>query len=148
MQNNGRARKISVTTNNFLICNILTLLLARTLDKKTVHSQESRGCDDIFIWFGGPRYKRFQGPVMCSLVPPLNNRLLLAIMAIKPVALGSYRIKPEPEFKYVTRRLERYLFAKRYLFRGQAAQQGFQLFSFRVVHKIYIVHFHTATIKR
>jgi hypothetical protein len=27
---------------------------------------------------------------MCSLVPSLNIRLLLAIMAIEPVAIGSY----------------------------------------------------------
>ncbi len=38
-------------------------------------------------------------------------------------------------------------FRERYLFRGQAAQQGFPLFSFRVVGKIYLVHFHKTTIK-
>ncbi len=27
---------------------------------------------------------------MCSNVPPLNSRLLLAIMVIEPVAIGSY----------------------------------------------------------
>ncbi len=43
---------------------------------------------------------------------------------------------PGPEFRDVTRRLKRYLFAKRYLFRGQAAQQDFPLFSFRVGCKI------------
>jgi hypothetical protein len=42
----------------------------------------------------------------------------------------------EPEFIDVTRRLKRYLFAKRYLFRDQAAQQGFPLFSLRIVSKI------------
>jgi hypothetical protein len=47
----------------------------------------------------------------------------------------------EPEFRDVTRRMKRYLFAKRYIFRGQAAQQGFLLFSFRVVGKIYLVIF-------
>jgi hypothetical protein len=54
----------------------------------------------------------------------------------------------EPEFRNITRRLKRYLFAKRYLFRGQAVQQGFSLFSFRVVGKIYLVHFHKTTIKK
>jgi hypothetical protein len=49
---------------------------------------------------------------------------------------------PEPEFRDVTRRL------KRYFFRGQAAQQGFPLFSFRVVGKIFVVHFHKTTIKK
>jgi hypothetical protein len=39
----------------------------------------------------------------------------------------------EPEFRDFPRRLKRYLFTKRYLFRGQAAQQGFQLFSCRDV---------------
>ncbi len=34
---------------------------------------------------------RFQSRVMCSLVPLLNSRLLLAIMVIKPVAIGSFR---------------------------------------------------------
>jgi hypothetical protein len=48
----------------------------------------------------------------------------------------------EPEFRDVTRRL------KRYIFRGQAAQQGFQLFSFRIVGKIYLVHFHKTIIKK
>ncbi len=33
--------------------------------------------------------------------------------------------RPEPEFRDVPRRLKRYIFAKRYLFRGPAAQQGF-----------------------
>ncbi len=54
----------------------------------------------------------------------------------------------EPEFRDVTRRLKRYIFAKRYLSRGQAAQQGFPLFSFRVVGKIYLVHFHKTTLKK
>jgi hypothetical protein len=42
---------------------------------------------------------------------------------------------------YISSRLKRCLSAKRYLFRGQAAQQGFQLFFYRVVGKIYLVHF-------
>jgi hypothetical protein len=46
----------------------------------------------------------------------------------------------EPEFRDVPRRLKRYLFAKRYIFRSQAAQQGFQRFSFRDVGKPNIVH--------
>ncbi len=56
--------------------------------------------------------------------------------------------RTEPEFRDVTRRLKRYPFAKRYLFRGQAAQQGFPLFSLRVVGKIYVVQSHKTTIKR
>jgi hypothetical protein len=48
----------------------------------------------------------------------------------------------EPEFRNITRRL------KRYLVRGQAAQQGFSLFSIRVVGKIYLVHFHKTTIQK
>ncbi len=35
-------------------------------------------------------HKRFQGPIMCCLVPSLKSRLLLAIMMIDPVAIGSY----------------------------------------------------------
>jgi hypothetical protein len=57
-------------------------------------------------------------------------------------------ILSEPEFRDVTRRLKIYLLAKRYLSRGQAAQQGFPLFSFRVVSKIFLVHFHKTTIKK
>jgi hypothetical protein len=49
-------------------------------------------------------------------------------------------VSPEPEFRDVLRRLKRYLFAKRYLFRGLAVQQGFQLFSCRDVGKPYFVH--------
>jgi hypothetical protein len=46
----------------------------------------------------------------------------------------------EPEFRDVLRRLKRYLFVKRYLFRGLAVQQGFQLFSCRDAGKPYFVH--------
>jgi hypothetical protein len=56
-------------------------------------------------------------------------------------------LRPEPEFIDIPRRLKRYLFVPRYLFRGQAEQQGFQLF-FYGVGKIYSVHFHKATFKR
>jgi hypothetical protein len=67
---------------------------------------------------------------MCTVIPP------------------PFPTNPEPGFRDVTRRLKIYLFAKRYLSRGQAAQQGFPLFSFRVVSKTYLVHFHKTTIKR
>ncbi len=46
---------------------------------------------DLFIWFGASLHKRFQGPVMCCLVPALKSRLLLAIVMIKQVAIGSYK---------------------------------------------------------
>jgi hypothetical protein len=50
--------------------------------------------------------------------------------------------RTEPEFIDIIKRL------KRYLLRGQAAQQDLQLFYFRVVGKIYLVHFHKTTIQR
>jgi hypothetical protein len=49
--------------------------------------------------------------------------------------------KAEPEFRDITRRLKRYLF-------GSTAEMEFLLFSFRVVGKIYLVHFHKTTIKK
>ncbi len=61
----------------------------KTLDKKTVNRQEQRG--DLFIWIGGPLHKRFQGPVLCCLLPPLNIGMPLAVMAIKQVPIGSQR---------------------------------------------------------
>jgi hypothetical protein len=46
--------------------------VAKTLHKKTVHKHELRGCGDLFIWFGGPLEKSFQGPVVCwSLESPI-----------------------------------------------------------------------------
>jgi hypothetical protein len=30
-----------------------------------VHKQELRGYSDLFIWFGSPLEKSFQGPVLC-----------------------------------------------------------------------------------
>jgi hypothetical protein len=70
-------------------------------------------------------------------VPVLNNQLDGHVYS-----LYSHIDISEPEFIDVTRRLKIYLFAKRCLFRGQAAQQGFPPFSFRVVGKIYLVCFH------
>jgi hypothetical protein len=37
----------------------------KTLHKKTVHKQELSGYSNLFIWFGGPLEKSFQGPVIC-----------------------------------------------------------------------------------
>jgi hypothetical protein len=46
----------------------------------------------VIVLFGlGPLHKRFQGQVVCSLLPPPNNGMLVAIMSIKPVPIGSYR---------------------------------------------------------
>jgi hypothetical protein len=43
----------------------------KTLYKKTVHRQESRGYGDLFVWFGGTVYNSFLGLVICwSLTPP------------------------------------------------------------------------------
>jgi hypothetical protein len=49
----------------------------------------------IFFFFFGlePLFTRFQGPVICCLVPALKSRLLLAIVMIKQVAIGSYKNK-------------------------------------------------------
>jgi hypothetical protein len=52
-----------------------------------------------------------------------------------------FSTRTEPEFIDVPGRLKRYLFTKRYLFRGQAAQQGFQLLFWRVVDKIILYIF-------
>ncbi len=65
----------------------------KTLDKKTVHRQEQTRCGDLFNWFGGPLQKRFQGPVVCCLLPPPTSGMLFAVMAIKLVPIGSYRDK-------------------------------------------------------
>jgi hypothetical protein len=45
----------------------------KTLHKKTVHKQELRGYSDLFIWFGGPLEKSFQGPVICWSLRSLIN---------------------------------------------------------------------------
>ncbi len=50
-----------------------------------MHRVESRGCGDVFIWFGGPPNKSFKGPhVLCPLLIP-NTGLPLVQTAIKPV---------------------------------------------------------------
>ncbi len=33
-----------------------TYVGTRTLYNRTVHRKESRGCGDLFVWFGGPFY--------------------------------------------------------------------------------------------
>jgi hypothetical protein len=52
---------------------------AKTLDRRLC----TRGCVDLFIWFGGPLDKRFQGP-SCAVSSSPNYRLLLVITVIKP----------------------------------------------------------------
>ncbi len=47
-----------------------TLQLTKDIIQKTMHRQELRGCGDLFIWFGGPHHKRFQGPSVCNLLLP------------------------------------------------------------------------------
>ncbi len=42
-----------------------TYVGARTLYNKTAHRQVSRGCGDLFVWFGGPYYNTFLDPVIC-----------------------------------------------------------------------------------
>ncbi len=51
---------------------VLYLLKPKDIRQKTVHRKESIGCGDLFIWFGGPLDKRFQGPFMCILLLPQN----------------------------------------------------------------------------
>ncbi len=77
-----------------------------------------------------------------NLLQPAQAEVVLGQLStyVASWVLPPRRVTTEPEFRDVTRRL------KRYLFRGQAAQQGFLLFSFRVVGKIYLVHFHKTII--
>ncbi len=67
--------------------------------RKTVHTYESRGCGDLFIWFEGTLNNSFQGPIICHPLFPTTIRLPLAPIAIEPVsnffslfmwALGTY----------------------------------------------------------
>ncbi len=64
-----------------------------------MHTDESRGFGDLFIWFGGLLNKSVQGPIICHPLFPTITRLLLAPVAIEPVsnffslfmwALGNY----------------------------------------------------------
>jgi hypothetical protein len=66
--------------------------------KKTVDRQESRGCGDIFVWFG-PSLQQFPGPSHMLISHSTKHWLLLALTMIKPVsnyvlasvwALGKY----------------------------------------------------------
>jgi hypothetical protein len=59
---------------------------AKTFYRKTEHTYESRGCGDLFIWFGGTLNKSFHGPVICHPLFPTTIRLLLAPIDIKPVS--------------------------------------------------------------
>jgi hypothetical protein len=66
--------------------------------------------------------------------------VMLELRTLKYVCAYMCTVYIEPEFRDIPRRLKRYLFAKRYIFRSKAAQQGFQLFSCRDVGKPYFVH--------
>ncbi len=69
---------------------------SKDIRQKTVHRQELRGCGDLFIWFGGPLHKRFQGPLVCCLLLPKlqtaigyyndQTQFLLASTEIRPVS--------------------------------------------------------------
>ncbi len=50
----------------------------------------------VIFLFGSEAHlhKRFQGPVLCCLVPPVNGRLLLAIIETKLVSTASTATKP------------------------------------------------------
>jgi hypothetical protein len=49
---------------------ILPVQISKTLYKETVHTYELRGCDDLFIWFGGPPTIVSRAP--SSAVPSLS----------------------------------------------------------------------------
>jgi hypothetical protein len=51
-----------------------TLLTPKDIRQMTVHRKELRG--DLFIWFGGPLHKRFQGPLVCCLSDQTRARIL------------------------------------------------------------------------
>ncbi len=58
----------------------------KTFYRKTVHTDESRGFGDLFIWFGDLLYKSVQGPIICHPLFPTTTRLLLAPVAIEIVS--------------------------------------------------------------
>jgi hypothetical protein len=58
--------------------------------QKTVHRKESRGCGNLFIWFGGPLDKRFQGPFMCCLLLPQTLGCIWLLQWSNPVSIGSH----------------------------------------------------------
>ncbi len=71
----------------------------KTFYRKTMHTDESRGFGDLFIWFGGLLNKSVQGPIIGHPLFPTTTKLLLAPVAIEPLsnffslfiwALGNY----------------------------------------------------------
>jgi hypothetical protein len=66
---------------------------------------------------------------------------LLSDMATLDGRILAGKVGPVPEFFVLPGRLKRYLFAKRYLFKSQRAQQGFQLFFHRDVGKPFLYSF-------
>jgi hypothetical protein len=68
-----------------------TAVTHKDIRQKTVHRQESRGCGDLFIWFGGPLDKRFQGPFMCCLLLPETIACYWLLQWSNPVSIGSHR---------------------------------------------------------
>ncbi len=52
-----------------------------------MHTYESRGWGNLFIWFGGTLNKSFQGPIICHPLCPTTTSLLLDPIAIKPVSI-------------------------------------------------------------
>ncbi len=80
----------------YFFCQLKDVLLFRrqvstpkTIDKKIVHRQELLGCGDLYILFGGPLHKRYQGPGVCCLLLPQTIGCYWLLWWIKPVAIGS-----------------------------------------------------------
>jgi hypothetical protein len=50
-----------------------------------------RGCGDLFIWFGGPLHKRFQGPLVRCLLLPQTIGCYWLLQLSNPVSIGFHR---------------------------------------------------------
>ncbi len=62
----------------------------KDIRQKTVHRQESRGCGDLLIWFGGSLDKRFQCPLVYCLLLPQTEGCYWLIQWSNPVSIGSH----------------------------------------------------------
>jgi hypothetical protein len=103
---------------------------AKTLDRRPCTGR-SRG--DLFIWFGGPLDKGFQGPFMCCLLLHRTIDCYWLLQWSNPVSSGFHSDQTRARILKHSVEAERRLFKESCLFKGQSVQQGLQWLYFFVL---------------
>ncbi len=76
-------------------CHTLSIYYKISVVATQRHKTEDRAqvgaCDDLFIWFGGPLHKRFQGSEVCCLLLPQTIGCYWLLLWSNPVSIGFHR---------------------------------------------------------